>query len=622
MKDAVIGVRANDDEHDLSAQVDTGCPASSSQRITSLTTEMLPVTLLERHPSNRPLGLNLEKIDQIKSSISQYGFYSNQPIVVRPINSHYQIVKGEHRFVAAQELGFSEVPCSVQEMTDAEALVQLIIGNIQTENKPLEIGLNAMEFVSAYERGESAKDYAEKTGVSSPSLSRYMQAAKVYNHLLNVCHMTNILEEDRKLAEIQKCPQADWQWLHDFILSNELSTVNTITLCQSVRDLDKAIQPEDCLRPWLDRKTILSEIAGQVAKGAKKGQGITVDDFANKVKNYSKAIKTVLDYMAALGTVTLYNTEDPFEYNAASDFLERLAKAKTRNVTDVGNVEHDVRKYISTNLASYAALIAKKQNMARQREEAAARETEISRINSLPYRLLVGKAEKLVGIFDESVDVIITSPPYNLGDDDWPMGGGGRQSRAGIGYQKHDDTMTLEDYITWQASVFCALYRVAKPGANFFYNHKPRTSEGALIHPMTWLNHPDNPWTLRQEIIWHRVSTHNHSASLFWPIDERIYWLTKGKPNLTEQPIGMPTIWEEFGPVPNTWHPAPFTIELPRMVLKAINAQPGQTVLDPFAGSCTTLKAALEVGCRAIGMDVSKDYLKRAAEDNGWEYYE
>ena len=145
--------------------------------ITNFETKLLPVEKLERHPSNRPLGLSLEKVEQIKSSITQYGFYGNQPLVVRPVNGHYQIIKGEHRFVAAKELGYNELPCSVQDMNDDEALVQLIIGNIQTENKPLEIGLNANEYTSAYERGASIKDYAERTGFNRSTLSGYMTAA-------------------------------------------------------------------------------------------------------------------------------------------------------------------------------------------------------------------------------------------------------------------------------------------------------------------------------------------------------------------------------------------------------------------------------------------------------------
>jgi site-specific DNA-methyltransferase (adenine-specific) len=238
--------------------------------------------------------------------------------------------------------------------------------------------------------------------------------------------------------------------------------------------------------------------------------------------------------------------------------------------------------------------------------------------SSIKCRLIVSSAESIPQIEDSSVNVIITSPPYNLGGDVWPMGGGGRSTRDGIEYNAHNDDMHQPDYEQWQIDVLNEMFRVAKSGASFFYNHKVRTVDGKMIHPMQWLMSKSNPWVLRQEIIWNRKSTHNHNPQLFWPIDERIYWMTKGKPILHSEKIGLPTIWEEFGPVPNTWHPAPFTEKLPKMLLDAIGVDSQTVVLDPFAGSCTTLKVALDMGCFAIGVDLSRQYLERSIVERGW----
>lgn len=215
---------------------------------------------------------------------------------------------------------------------------------------------------------------------------------------------------------------------------------------------------------------------------------------------------------------------------------------------------------------------------------------------------------------DGIVDVIITSPPYNLGRARWPMGGQGRQPRNGVGFE---DCMQEVNYQAWQVICLREMYRVARDGASLFYNHKVRNRDGKIIHPMDWLRHPGNPWTIRQEIIWDRGSTHNHSAALFWPHDERIYWMTKGPPALSEHPIGMPTVWSFHGPVKGTWHPAPFPYGLPRRCLEAVGRE-GVVVLDPFAGSCVVLKAALDYGYDAIGIDISEEYLVRAAEGHGW----
>ncbi len=308
--------------------------------ITTLDITRLPVDKLDRHPSNRPLGLNLEKIEQIKASMSQYGFYSNQPIVVRPVANHYQIIKGEHRFIAAQELGFVEVPCSVQEMTDAEALVQLIIGNIQSENKPLEIGLNAMEFISAYGKdGESARDYSDKASVNYKSLSRYVKAAKVYIHLSqNVLNVENILQEDAKLAEIEKCTQSDWKWLHDFIATNDLSTINTIAVCKAVRDLDESIAPA-YLAGLFDGLTLKQRTAQEVLTADKSKTLSNTRALSDAIQAaYSKLDSTAILYTYNIETDTI----EQHEVELQSEFISTLKTQKRLDAQIVNKIAIDI----------------------------------------------------------------------------------------------------------------------------------------------------------------------------------------------------------------------------------------------------------------------------------------
>jgi len=263
-----------------------------------------------------------------------------------------------------------------------------------------------------------------------------------------------------------------------------------------------------------------------------------------------------------------------------------------------------------TNLPWARRVLAERESQARARErqEAVPQATP----GSPAVRLVVGDALRL-DLPGESVDVIITSPPYNLGEESWPMGGHERVERQGIGY---DDALEDEPYQEWQLAVLEELYRVARPGASLFYNHKTRTREGVLLHPLTWLARVKG-WTLRQEIVWDREVTHNHAATLFWPVDERIYWLTKGRPSLYGASVGMPSVWRFHGPQPYTWHPAPFPEELPRRCLLAIGGK-GLVVLDPFAGSCTTVKVAAEMGHEAIGVEQKAEYLARAREEYGW----
>ena len=55
-------------------------------------------------------------------------------------------------------------------------------------------------------------------------------------------------------------------------------------------------------------------------------------------------------------------------------------------------------------------------------------------------------------------------------------------------------------------------------------------------------------------------------------------------------------------------HPAPFPLELPKRLIKLYSFW-GDTVLDPFAGTGTTLRAAQELGRKSIGFELNPDYI-------------
>ena len=70
------------------------------------------------------------------------------------------------------------------------------------------------------------------------------------------------------------------------------------------------------------------------------------------------------------------------------------------------------------------------------------------------------------------------------------------------------------------------------------------------------------------------------------------------------------TVWN-IPPARREGHPAPFPVELARRCVR-LSTWPGETVLDPFAGSGTTLLAARQLGRRAIGIERSERYCQLA----------
>ena len=88
----------------------------------------------------------------------------------------------------------------------------------------------------------------------------------------------------------------------------------------------------------------------------------------------------------------------------------------------------------------------------------------------------------------ESVDITVTSPPYNIKNSSGnglKNGNGGKWPHAELinGYDNHDDCMPRADYILWQRQCITAILRVLKPDGALFYNHKPRVQRGLLEDP-------------------------------------------------------------------------------------------------------------------------------------------
>ena len=245
-----------------------------------------------------------KKIKQLKSLIAHGGFDSSHPIVVRPYSQGYQIIEGEHRFKAAKSLGYLELPCVIRDLTDTEALIQLVLGNIQSESKPLEIGLNALKVIQK-EQGLSVIEYAQRLGLSETSIRRYMNASEVFQFIATqLPEGANVLDEVYKLEEIHRCPQSDWVWLHDLITKYNLSKVQVIEISQSVREIktDNA-----AIYELFDFMKIRQDIADEIRKGG--------DSLAGIYKDLIQTLENSYDNLDQ--TITLY------EYNVLNDTIDQ-----------------------------------------------------------------------------------------------------------------------------------------------------------------------------------------------------------------------------------------------------------------------------------------------------------
>lgn len=216
--------------------------------------------------------------------------------------------------------------------------------------------------------------------------------------------------------------------------------------------------------------------------------------------------------------------------------------------------------------------------------------------------------EGLRKLDDKSIDLIITSPPYNK------TGLVGKKKRRSydiweknINYTSDIDNMPETLYEQWQIDILNECSRVLKDDGSIFYNHKVRVHKNNIIHPIQWIALSN--LRCRQIITWDKGCSPNLDNCRYLPTTELIFWLNKTEKNPSfKNNSKLSEVWR-IAPEKNTKHPAPFPVEIPDNIIPYVAQGKSITVLDPFMGSGTVAVSAIKHGCHYIGFDVSDEYI-------------
>lgn len=214
--------------------------------------------------------------------------------------------------------------------------------------------------------------------------------------------------------------------------------------------------------------------------------------------------------------------------------------------------------------------------------------------------------ELMKDIPDGSVDLIITSPPYNLGNTHHT---GNKRFKP---YGKHNDDMEELDYQDWQVEVLNECFRILKDDGSMLYNHKNRISKGVQITPYQWLLKTD--FVIKQEIVWQNGSQ-NFDKIRFYPFTERVYWLAKSPKTklynvINHHDVFTKADWNSVGT--NGKFKRAFPV---KMVDDLLSCFPdSEVVLDPFMGSGTTGVACQNTNRNFIGFELDEEYFNIAKE--------
>lgn len=248
-------------------------------------------------------------------------------------------------------------------------------------------------------------------------------------------------------------------------------------------------------------------------------------------------------------------------------------------------------------------------------------------------------------IGDGSVDVVVTSPPYNLG----------------IQYNGYDDTQSRDQYLAWMAEWAAEIDRVLADDGSLFLNVGSKPTD--LLVPFQLLEVMNRRFSLQNVIHWVKSIaimkdevgdypgiTQDIVVGHYKPINsgrflndchEYIFHLTKyGKTPLDRLAIGVPyqdksnvNRWASGGSDlhcrGNTWfipyetikcrdkerpHPATFPIELPSRCIRLHGVGRSGLVMDPFLGIGSSAIACARLGVPFVGFELAPDYFQESCE--------
>jgi DNA modification methylase len=230
--------------------------------------------------------------------------------------------------------------------------------------------------------------------------------------------------------------------------------------------------------------------------------------------------------------------------------------------------------------------------------------------------IVISTSERMAELPDNSVHLMVTSPPYNVGKD-------------------YDRDLSLDEYLSFLKRVWLEVIRVLVPGGRACINvanlgRKPYIP----LHAHIVQDLVDLGLLMRGEIIWDKGAS--ASASTAWgswqsasnptlrDTHEYILVFSKGSFRRPRQDGRMDTITKdeflEF--TKSVWafpaesarkvgHPAPFPVELPYRLIQLYTFS-GEVVLDPFMGSGQTALAAIRADRHYVGYEVNPSYVEHA----------
>lgn len=504
---------------------------------------------LRCHPKNPRIAMRQDVIDGIASQLLEAGEFSQKHAVhARPVGDGFELVSGHHRKAACEKAGLAEIWAWVEDMTDDEAFMALVLSNNQGELDPLEIGIHAFEAVPLSSRGrgskgEGLKGYAEKIGKPQQNITRCRDAGEVVKftqYCVNL-ELSQLLGRAFHLAAIHKLPQECWAAAVQWLVEKSPSVADVTTMAERVKAcIEKKAD-------WLPVDVLFARCTQ------------TPDFNAATVA----ACASIVDATVAVVNDTLISASD------RQSVIDELQQWLRDNSQDEALNRRKLQAKCDSVLASLQ---------------------EAEESNQANWRLGDWR-DHVDSIEDGSINLLLIDPPYGMAY---------QSNRKADKHQEIENDGNISD-ATGEIVQLLATIKSKMATDSHIICFCRWDSEAPFAAAMR-----ASGLTVKGGCIW--VKDNHGSGDLkggFAPKHERMLHAVKGSPVLYQR---HPDVFES-PKVGTQKHPTEKPVALLRSLIECTTVE-GHLVVDLFAGVASTCVAASECNRRWFGCEIKEEYHK------------
>lgn len=264
----------------------------------------VPVEKIEHNPWQPRKSFDADELASLSASVRTHGIL--QPLVVRSVGDHYQLIAGERRLRAAQQVGLSKVPVRIVDFNDQEVLEAALVENIQRSD------LNPIE------KAQGFKEHLDRFGLNHEQLAQRIGLARsTITNLINLLDLVPEVQEGVRLGQLSEA--------HAKLLKGIKNKDKQVALFKQIVAMGLSVKATETL--IREQK----EGAGRdQERDAKESSGKTHDGKTAHVKSLESELKQQLATMVEIRVLGKDKGQFVIHFETNDDFERILAILQKR----------------------------------------------------------------------------------------------------------------------------------------------------------------------------------------------------------------------------------------------------------------------------------------------------